>query len=126
MSTNREKAPVATATERIAPIDLDKRGERGWSEDSMTGRCEQATRRIRAHRIHRFRVILLLYLIVNALLIASWVLCAAIGWSAYFSWSIPLFTIVVWGFLVMVVRRRAYQRSAYTEEQIQREMQKLP
>jgi fatty acid desaturase len=92
----------------------------------MMVRRERAIERIRAHKIHRFRVILLLYLIVNALLIASWVLCVAIGWSAYFSWSIPLFTTVVWGFLVVVVRRRAYQGSAYTEEQIQREMQKLP
>jgi fatty acid desaturase len=37
----------------------------------MMVRRERAIERIRAHKIHRFRVILLLYLIVNALLIAS-------------------------------------------------------
>ena len=126
MPTDIERSPWETPARRAAQLDLNKQGERSVPEDSLTVRREQAIGRIKAHKIHRFRVILVLYLIVNALLIASWVLCAAIGWSNYFNWSLLIVTIGVWGFLVAIVGNRAYQGTAYTEEQIQREMQKLP
>lgn len=126
MPTDIESSPWETPARRAAQLDLDTQGERGGPEDSLTVLREQAIGRIRAHKIHRFHVFLVLYVIVNALLIASWVLCAALGWSEYFNWSLLLVTIVVWGCLVALVGYRAYQGNAYTEEQIQREMQKLP
>lgn len=102
--------------------NFDAQGENSELADPVTAQREQAIERIKAHKIHRFRVLLVLYLIVNTLLIATWALCAVMGWSAYFNWYILLFTIFAWGLLLVIVRRRAYQ-SAYTEEQIQREMQ---
>ena len=88
----------------------------------MALRREQAIKHIKVHKLHRFHVILRLYVIVNALLIDSWVLCAVIGWSAYFPWYLPILTIVLWGLLVVRVRSRAYEVNAYPEEQVQREM----
>lgn len=87
-------------------------------------RREQAIGRIKKHKIHRFRVFLVLYFIVNALMIATWVLCAAMRWSQYFNGSILIVTIGLWGCLVAIVGYRAYQGSNYSDEQIQREMQK--
>jgi fatty acid desaturase len=92
----------------------------------MALRREQATLRIKTQKMHRFHVIFRLYLIVNALLIASWVLCAALGWSAYFPWYLPIVTIVMWGLLVVRVRSRAYEVNAYPEEQVQREIEMRP
>jgi fatty acid desaturase len=126
MPTDIERSPWETPARRAAQLDFDAQSERGGPEDSLTERREQAIGRIKAHKIHRFHVILVLYLIVNALLIASWVLGAAFGWSEYFTWSLPIVTIGIWGCLVALVGYRAYQGTAYTEEQIQREMQKLP
>jgi hypothetical protein len=76
--------------------------------------------------MHLFHVIFVLYVIVNALLIATWVLCAVVGWSGYFPWYLPIITIVLWGLLVMRVRARASEVNAYPEEHVQREMQKHP
>lgn len=92
----------------------------------MTLEREQATLRIKAQKMHRFHVIFVLYVIVNALLIATWVLCAVVGWSGYFPWYLPIITIVLWGLLVMRVRGRASEVNDYPEEQVQREMQKHP
>ena len=126
MPTDIKRSPWETPARRATQLDLDKQDERSVPEDSLTVRREQAIGRIKAHKIHRFRVILVLYFIVNTLLIASWVLCAAIGWSNYFNWSLLIVTLVIWGFLVAIVGSRAYQGKDYADEQIQREMQKLP
>jgi uncharacterized Tic20 family protein len=116
MSTNTEKSPFTTPVGRAEPMtDLD----------------EQAIKRIKAQKIHRWHLSLLVYLIVNAVLVVSWAVLAATGWSHYvvtglpqdFFW--PIFTIVIWGIFVAITGYVAYRGNAYTEEQIQREMQKL-
>lgn len=124
MPAHFDRLPWKTPVERTAQLDLDTRDERGGAENSLEVRREQAIGRVKAHKIHRFHVILGLYLIVNALLIVNWALCAVIGWSAYFPWYLPILTIVMWGLLVVRVRSRAYEVNTYPEEQVQREMQK--
>ena len=110
----------------MSQIDLDTQSELSESDDFLEARRELAIGRIKAHKIRRFRVFLMLYFILNALLIATWVLCAAMGWSQYFNGSILIITVGIWGCLVAIVGYRAYQSTGYTEEEIQREMQKLP
>jgi fatty acid desaturase len=126
MPTDNESSFWEMPARQAAQLDPDTQGELSEAEDILTVRREQAIGRIRAHKIHRFRVFLVLYFIVNALLIATWVLCAAIGWSQYFNSSLLIVTIGIWGCLVAFVGYRAYQVATYTEQQIQREMQKLP
>jgi fatty acid desaturase len=125
MPTDSERSPWEMPASRATQLDLDSGGERSEADDLLEARRAQAIGRIRAHKIHRFRVFLVLYLIVNALMIATWVLCAAMGWSQYFNGSILIVTIGIWGCLVAIVGYRAYQGTDYTEEQIQHEMQKM-
>ncbi len=117
MSTNTERSNWETPAGRAA---------------QMTDFDEQAIKRIKAQKIHKWHLNLLVYLIVNAVLVVSWVVLAATGWSHYvvtglpqdFFW--PIFTIVIWGIFVAMWGYRAYRGNVYTEEQIQREMKKLP
>jgi fatty acid desaturase len=126
MSPETERSRWPKPEGRAVQRDPYIEGE--WSEpaDSMALQREQATQRIKARRIQRFHVIFRLYVIVNALLIVSWVLCAVIGWSSYFPWYLPVITIVLWGLLVVRIRSRAYEVNAYPAEQVQREMQQRP
>lgn len=135
MSTNTEKSPWETPAGRAVQMtDLDEQvGDRG-PEDFMTVRREQAIKQIKAQKIHRWHLNLLMYLTINAVLVVSWVVLAATGWSHYvvvwpglpqdFFW--PIFTIVIWGIFVAINGYIAYRGNVYTEEQIQREMKKLP
>jgi len=69
-----------------------------------------------------FRIHLLVYLMVNALLVAIW----AMSWpfvGVIFFW--PIFSIVGWGIGVAVSGYDAYGRDTLTEERIQREMRRL-
>jgi hypothetical protein len=89
----------------------------------MAERREQAIRRLRAQKIHGFYGNLLIYLIVNATVVvltaAAWAQSVPQG---YF-W--PIVSIVVWGSYVAINGYQAYRGNVSTEEQIQREMQKL-
>jgi hypothetical protein len=87
-------------------------------------RREQAIKRIKSQKIHRFYLNLLIYLIVNATLVVF----VAAGWSHLvppgFFW--PIVSIVVWGAVLAIWGYHAYRGNVYTEEQIQREMKMLP
>jgi len=126
MPTDSKRSPRVAPARRVTRFDLDTQSELSESDDFLEAQREQAIGRIKAHKIRRFRVFLMLYFIVNALMIATWVLCAAMGWSQYFNGSILIVTIGIWGCLVAIVGYRAYQSTGYAEEEIQREMQKLP
>src|SRR5437764_9736781 len=104
MSTNTERTTWETPAGRAEPMTgLDEQiGGRG-AEDFMTRRREQAIKRIKAK--NAFKVHLLVYLTVNAMLVVIWVALAAAGWSHYvfvspglpqdFFW--PIFPIIGWG-----------------------------
>ena len=87
-------------------------------------RRELAIKQIKAQKIHGFYLNVLIYLIVNAALIVF----VAAGWTQLipsgFFW--PIVSIVVWGAGLAIWGYRAYRGNVYTEEQIQREMKKLP
>ncbi len=79
-------------------------------------RREQAIKRIKEKR--DFKVHLLVYLCVNAMLVVIW------GFSgAGFFW--PVFVMGFWGIGVVINGYTAYRGSTYTEGQIQREIEKL-
>jgi hypothetical protein len=87
-------------------------------DGTVESRRELAIRRLKAKS--GFKIHLLFYLAVNALLVATWALSDAGG---YF-W--PIFPIVGWGIAVAINAYAAYWGDVYTEEQIQREMKNLP
>jgi hypothetical protein len=133
MSTNTERAPWETPAGRAEPVTglNEQVGGRG-AEDYMTVRRELAIKRIKAK--NAFKVHLLVYLTVNTMLVVIWAALAAAGWSQYlivwqdhpqdFFW--PIFPIVGWGIGLVINGYVVYRGNVYTEEQIQREMQKLP
>jgi hypothetical protein len=95
-------------------------------------RRELTIKRIKAK--NAFKVHLVVYLAVNAVLVVSWGVLAATRWSHYvvvwpglpqdFFW--PILPIVVWGIGVVITGYVASRGNGYTEEQIQRELKKLP
>jgi 2TM domain len=84
---------------------------------------KQAIQQIKAQKIHVFYMNLLVYLIVNAV----FVVFVDAGWTQLippgFFW--PIVSIVVWGAVLAIWGFRLSRGTAYPEEQIQREMQKL-
>jgi hypothetical protein len=72
----------------------------------------------RLKKKHDFRIHLLIYLMVNGLLVATWAMT-----SAAFFW--PIFPIVGWGIGVVANAWDAYGSDEPSEEQIQREMHRL-
>jgi hypothetical protein len=118
MSINPERSSWETPTGRAAQMtDLGEQVVRDGPVDSMTERREQAIKRIKAK--NAFKIHLVVYLAVNAMLVVIWAFT-----SAGFFW--PIFPIVGWGIGVVIHGYIAYQGNVYTEEQIQREMGKLP
>jgi fatty acid desaturase len=97
-------------------------------EDMTTDqRRELAFHRLKAK--NDFRVHLVVYVIINAMLVTIWaftgnVFTAAPGTPLEFFW--PIFPIVGWGVGVAIHGYTAYRGNVYTEAQIQREMQNLP
>lgn len=87
-----------------------------------TGTPEASELRARAvkrlKKKHEFHVHLLIYLMVNGLLVATWAMT-----SAGFFW--PIFPIVGWGVGVVANAWDAYGGDEPTEEQIEREMHRL-
>ena len=86
-------------------------------------RREQAIKRINAK--NGFKIHLLVYLIINSISVLSWAVSeAGKPLPAGFFW--PIFLIVGWGVGLVIHGYVVYRGNTYTEEQIQREMKKLP
>ncbi len=124
MSTNTERSTWEMPAGRAEPMTvLDEQvGGRG-AEDFMTRRRELAIKRIKAK--NDFKIHLLVYLTVNTMLVVIWAFTnAGQPFPQGFFW--PIFPIAGWGIGVVINGYVAYWGNVYTEEQIQREMQKLP
>jgi uncharacterized RDD family membrane protein YckC len=92
-------------------------------EGNTEERRQQAIKRLRAKT--GFKIHLVVYLVVNALLVVIWALTTArLPYPGNLFW--PIFSIVGWGIGVALNGYFVYRRRGYTEEQIQREMTKLP
>ncbi|MGD9960141.1 2TM domain-containing protein [Nocardioides sp.] len=86
------------------------------STTTAEGLRERAVKRLK--KKHDFHVHLVIYLMVNALLVAVWAMT-----STGFFW--PIFPMVGWGVGVVANAWDAYGRDVPTESQIRREMEKL-
>ena len=84
---------------------------------STASRREQAIKRLKAKS--EFKVHLVVYLTVNAMVVLVWALTS----SGYF-W--PIWPIAGWGIGVVMHGYTVYWGSVFTEEQIEREMKSLP
>jgi 2TM domain len=84
---------------------------------STASHREQAIKRLKAK--NEFKVHLVVYLTMNALLVLVWALTS----SGYF-W--PIWPIAGWGIGVVMHGYTVYWGSVFTEEQIEREMKSLP
>lgn len=73
---------------------------------------------------HDFQVHLVIYLVVNAALVAFWYLMSrdADGVLGFF-W--PIFPIVAWGIGLVIHAYTAYFPPSLTEDEVQREMRRL-
>jgi protein-S-isoprenylcysteine O-methyltransferase Ste14 len=87
-------------------------------------RHEQAIQRIKVQKIHGLYMNLLVYLIVNAALVVF--VAAGITHLIPPGFFWPIVSIVVWGAVLAIWGYRTFRGNVSTEEQIQREMQKLP
>jgi CHASE2 domain-containing sensor protein len=96
--------------------DLDGQVVGSGAADSMVARREEAIKRIKAK--NDFKIHLLVYLAINGMLVFTWAFT-----GAGFFW--PIFPIVAWGIGVVAHGYQVYG-NVYTEERIQREMEKLP
>lgn len=89
-------------------------------------RRELAIKRIRAK--HAFRIHLVVYVAINAMLVAIWAglgsSVAVPGLPTNFFW--PIFPILGWGLGLAIQGYTAYEGGGPTEDQIQREMNNLP
>jgi hypothetical protein len=93
---------------------------------------DEQRREVALHRLKAksdFRVHLLVYVVINAMLVTIWaftgnIFTAAPGTPIDFFW--PIFPIVGWGVGVVIHGYTAYRGNIYTEEQIQREIRSLP
>jgi len=118
MSINTERAPWEAPAGRAAQMaDLNEQVVSGGPADDLMARRELAIKRIKAK--NDFKIHLVVYLAVNAMLVVIWTFS-----NAGFFW--PIFPIAGWGIAVVINGYVAYRGNVYTEEQIQREMQKLP
>src|SRR6188472_967131 len=86
------------------------------STQRTQGLRERAVSRLKKKR--DFRIHLLIYIMVNALLVSVW----AMTGSGFF-W--PLFIIMGWGIGIVANAWDAYGRDVPTESQIRHEMEKL-
>jgi hypothetical protein len=95
-------------------------------ESTAETRTEQAANQIKASR--RFKVNLLIYLSVNALIILAWAVLAAAGVAMKhmtLNLAIYLGVMAIWAARIAISRHHMRRAHAYTEEQIQREITKL-
>ncbi len=92
-------------------------------EGTRESRREQAIKRIKAK--NAFKTHLVVYVTVNALLIVLWAVGNA-GLPSPQNYFWPIVPMVGWGIGIVIHAYTAYRGNVYTEEQIQREMAKLP
>jgi hypothetical protein len=95
-------------------------------EDTAT-QTEQAANQIKARR--RFNANLLIYLSVNALIVLAWAVLATAGATMkHMALNLAIYLVVmaIWGARIAISRHHTRRANPYTEEQIQREMTKLP
>jgi 2TM domain len=77
----------------------------------------------------RFRINLVIYLSVTALLIAAWAALTVAGVPikhTALNLVITLVVMALWGARIALSRHHTHQAHPYTEQQIQREITKLP
>ncbi len=86
-------------------------------EINVEQRREQAIKRIKEK--NDFKIHLVVYLTVNAMLVVIWAFT-----GAHFFW--PIFVMAFWGIGVVINGYTAYRGNRYTEDQIEREMKNLP
>ncbi len=123
MSTDTERSALPGPTERAEfRTDLDKQYMPGRPPDFRPPDFMEQRRKLAIERIkakNDFLIHLVIYLTVNAMLVAIWAFT-----GAGFFW--PIFPLVGWGVGVVINGYVAYRGNVYTEERIQREMQDLP
>ena len=85
-------------------------------DDALRAQAVQSLRHKRMFRVH-----VMTYLMVNALLIGIWV-AIGVGADAWFPW--PIFPILGWG-VALFFHKQAVYGSRITEADIQREMRDL-
>ena len=85
-------------------------------DSTMEGRRNQAIKRLKAK--NDFKVHLVVYLAVNAMLVLIW----ASTFTGYF-W--PIWPIAGWGIGLVMHGYSVYWGNSFTEDQIQREMKSL-
>ena len=118
MSTDTERSAFPTSAEQADPMaDLYKQYIPSPPTDPMEQRRKLAVERIKAK--NDFMIHLVIYLTINAMLVAIWAFT-----GAGFFW--PIFPLVGWGVGVVINGYVAYRGNIYTEDRIQREMQNLP
>jgi hypothetical protein len=124
MSTNTERSPWETPVGQAAQrTNLDEQVVSGGPADDLMARHDLAIKRIKAK--NDFKIHLVVYLAVNAMLVVIWAFTSA-GQPFLHSFFWPIFPIAGWGIGVLINGYVAYRGNIYTEEQIQREMQNLP
>jgi len=87
------------------------------TERGKTTERERAVERLEKQRA--FRGHLLVYALVNGVLVAIWAVVDVYG----FFW--PVFPILGWGVAVVLNAWDAYRNDAFSEEQVQREIEHL-
>jgi Flp pilus assembly protein TadB len=95
-------------------------------ENTAQTQTERAADEIKARR--RFKINLLIYLSVNALIILAWAVLAAVGVAMkHMALNLAIYLVVmaIWGARIAIGRHHARRAHVFTEEQIQREITKL-
>lgn len=87
------------------------------TDEALDPRRALAIKRIQEK--HSFWVHAFTYLVVNAMIVLVW-LMTGVG----FFW--PIFIIGFWGMGVVIHGYNAYRGSVYTEEEVQRELERMP
>ena len=96
-------------------------------EGTAEPQTDRAVSEIKAKR--RFSVNLVIYVSVNAVLVAAWAGLAVAGVPMkHMALNIVIYLVVMalWGARIAISRHHTRRAHPYTEEQIQREITKLP
>src|SRR5690349_21352605 len=111
---NEKSIMKEVVMEPMKTVSMDKRGQPEFSDedDARARAVERLRKRAEFHR-H-----LLVYILVNAFIVAIWVMTSEGG----FFW--PIFPIAGWGIGLAMHALDAYGRPAVTEDRIQREMER--
>lgn len=88
-------------------------------QQAVDERRELAIKRLKAR--NDFRIHLVCYLTVSAMLVVVWAFTSA--WLQGFFW--PIIPMAAWGVGIIIHAYSVYAASTYTEEEIQQEMKRL-